>query len=87
MTPDECIREMWTIELASTEDGYVQFDAASDQWWVVFVQCSHSDVHYKHDAPVASYSCARGPSNGPMDVSSAFERALEEFRRYHEALA
>lgn len=62
---------MWDIASTSECDS-VDFDAASDQRWVVAVQCRHGKWHAE--------------SGGPMDVSTAFEAVLAKFREAHRQL-
>lgn len=61
---------MWDIASTSECDS-VDFDAASDQWWVVAVECRHGKWHAE--------------SGGPVDVSTAFEKVLGKFREAHAA--
>lgn len=72
MSPDAMIAIFW--ELADNEecDG-VTFEARSDQWWRVIATCRHGS------------HC--GVSNGPLDISRAFEQALARFREHHPATA
>jgi hypothetical protein len=69
---DAALAAFWTLADNEECDG-LTFEARSDQWWRVVATCRHG-----------SYS---GVSNGPLDVSRAFGRALERFREQHPAVS
>lgn len=52
-----------------TDDDGPDIGTIQDQWWSVRVTCAHGH--------------ARGVSNGPMDLSNAFRRALQRFDDLH----
>lgn len=70
MSPDEVVAKFWELTDDDNCDG-VTFDARSDQWWRVAATCRHGSYH--------------GVSNGPLDVSRAFEQALARFKEHHPA--
>jgi hypothetical protein len=72
LTPDQAIAVFWALADNAECDG-VTFEARSDQWWRVTATCRHG-----------RYS---GVSNGQLDVSRAFERALMRFREQHATIA
>jgi hypothetical protein len=45
-------------------------DAGVDQWWLVSIDCQHGRV--------------KGVSTGPIDISTAFSRALTAFKKIHK---
>lgn len=67
-TIDEIVAAVWKVANNDECDGVALY-ADSDQWWSVTISCAHAGF--------------QGESNGPIDVSSAFERAAERFMRYH----